>query len=117
MTDEGTPIAYTGLPPGVPVVSSSGRVFGTVEQVLQIPEQDLFDGIVVATQDGSRFVERDQVDEITTARVSCLLTDEQVVALPEPSGGAPVYKADVSGTATRGRWGSRLRRTRWKRTN
>jgi hypothetical protein len=41
---------------GTPVLSSSGTEFGTVEHVLQIPAEDLSDGIVVKThQHDARF--------------------------------------------------------------
>ena len=55
-----TPISYLALEVGTLVQTSSGKTIGTVEHVLQIPEEDLFDGIVVATDHGLRFVDRDQ---------------------------------------------------------
>jgi len=82
MTEEGTPIAYSALEKGVPVVSQAGNQFGTVERVVEIPEEDIFRGIVVKTSSGPRFVDRDQVEQITTTRVSCALSDAQVVDLP-----------------------------------
>ena len=39
---------------GTPVLSSSNTEFGTVEHVLQVPEEDLFDGIAVKTKHGLR---------------------------------------------------------------
>ena len=97
------------------MVSSSGRQFGTVEHVLQVVEEDLFDGIVVATHAGPRFVDRDQVDQITTARVTCNLSDNEAAALPAPSG-APVYEADPaadSGTSLHDRFGRMFGRPHW----
>lgn len=94
MTDETKPIAYTALQKGTPMLARSGRQFGTVEHVLQVPEEDLFDGIVTATEHGLRFVDRDQIEEITTAWVRCDLTDEHVAGLPAPEG-APVYSVDA----------------------
>ena len=67
--DEGEPISYLALGTGTPVLSSSGSEFGTVAHVLQIPELDEFDGIVVSTKHGHRFVDRDQITDITTTRV------------------------------------------------
>ena len=115
MTAAGEPIAYSGLPKGVAVVSRTGRQFGTVEHVLQIPEEDLFDGIVVATAAGLRFVDRDQVDQITTARVTCLVSDEEADALPAPSG-TPVYEADAladAGGSLHDRFGRMFGRAHW----
>src|SRR5215472_1213901 len=79
------PIAYSALQKGTPVVSASGTQFGVVEHVLEIPAEDLFDGIVVSTADGLCFVDRDQIDNITTTRVRCVLTDEQAQTLSPPT--------------------------------
>ena len=116
--ENGTPIAYAALPNGVPVLSRSAHQFGTVEHVLQVPEEDLFDGIVVSTQDGLRFVDRDQVQEITTTKVTCALDDEEVAALPVPAC-TPVYHVDPlqdSGESLHDRFGRMFRRPRWTRT-
>ena len=53
MTDQA--ISYQAVPAGVPVLTATGHEIGTLEHVLQIPEEDLFDGLVVATKDGLRF--------------------------------------------------------------
>ena len=86
MTDEGTPISYMALEVGTPVQTASGTTIGSVEHVLQVPELDLFDGIAVKTKHGLRFIDRDQIAEITTTRVTSSLTDEQAASLPEPHG-------------------------------
>ena len=92
---EGTPIAYSALPKGTPVRTAAGQQFGTVEHVLEIPEEDLFDGIVVATDHGIRFVDRDQITTITDVAVTTVLDDAGVSSLPKPDG-APVYTVDAS---------------------
>ena len=84
--DEGRPISYLALAVGTPVVSSTGTEFGRVHHVLQIPELDLFDGISVKTRHGLRFVDRDQITDITTTVVRCALTDEEAASLPPPIG-------------------------------
>ena len=115
--DTGRPISYMALEVGTPVVSSSGTQFGTVEHVLQIPREDLFDGIVVKTHHhGHRFVDRDQIDEITTAAVTCTVSDEAVDALPEPRG-TLVLHPDIArdeGPSLTARWGRLFGRTHWK---
>ena len=40
-------ISYQALRKGVPVRASGGEELGTVEHVLQVPDLDVFDGIVV----------------------------------------------------------------------
>lgn len=108
MTDEPTPIAYTALPKGVPVQTGDADEIGTVEQVLSVPEEDLFDGIVIETSGGHRFVDADQVATITTAYVRTTLDSQQARDLPAP-GGAAVYRADPTEDAGRG-WKDRLGR-------
>ena len=115
--DTGRPISYMALEVGTPVVSSSGTQFGTVEHVLQIPREDLFDGIVVKTHHhGHRFVDRDQIDEITTTAVACTISDEEVDSLPEPKG-TLVLHPDIArdeGPSLTARWGRLFGRTHWK---
>ena len=117
MTEDDIPIAYSALEKGVPVVSASGREFGKVEHVLEIPAEDLFDGIVVTTGAGLRFVDRDQIELITTTRVRCALTDEQAAALKPPDGDA-VFTTDASadtGSSLHDRFGRLFGRAHWKR--
>jgi hypothetical protein len=95
MSDGAEPIAYTGVAMGVAVLSSTGNQFGTLDRVLQIPSEDLFDGIIVAVGKDRRFVDRDQIAEITTEYIKCDLDDDQVAALPGSSGN-PVFDANVS---------------------
>ena len=117
MTDPATPIAYGALPKGTAMLTQSGRRFGAVEHVLEIPEEDLFDGIVASTERGLRFVDRDQVESITTMCVRCTITDEQAAALPVPDG-APVYTVDAlqdAGGSLHARLGRLFRRPHWTR--
>ena len=90
----GTPISYEVLAKGTAVRTVAGRQFGTVEHVLQIPSEDLFDGIVVATHDGIRFVDRDQITTITDVAVTTTLDDAAVESLPKPDG-HPIYSVDA----------------------
>jgi hypothetical protein len=117
MTQEPTPIAYTGLAAGTPVQASDGSDFGTVEAVLDIPDLDVFDGIVVQTEGGSRFVDADQVETITTAYVRCRLTSDEAHALPEPQA-APTYGVDAHediGSSLGDRFRRMFGRGNWKR--
>ena len=95
MPDDAQPVSYEGVPVGVPLLSSSGRCFGTLEKVLEVPSEDLFDGVIVKTEHGRRFVDRDQVAEITTEYIKCDLDDGAAAHLPEPSG-APTLDADAT---------------------
>jgi hypothetical protein len=84
MSDEPHPIAYTALQPGTPVQTSDGQPFGTVRSVLVDEKVAVFDGIVVSTADGPRFVDADQVGTIWTTYVATTLSAEQAAALPAP---------------------------------
>lgn len=89
MNDEGQPVAYTALRKGTPVTSLSGHAFGTLDRVLDDGKGDILHGIAVATGQGLRFVARDSIERMTTARISCSLTDAQVRELPPAPSGRP----------------------------
>lgn len=113
---DGEPISYLALANGTAVLSSTGSEFGKVVHVLQVPELDEFDGIVVGTKDGHRFVDRDQITEITTSSVRCSLSDDQAAALPPPTG-PPVLHLDVEydeGSSMSARFARLFRRPHWK---
>lgn len=93
MSDE-TQISYLALNVGTPVQTVTGQIFGTVGHVLQEPKLDLFDGLVVHTDAGLRFVDRDQITLITTTAVHCSLSDEEAANLPAPEG-TPVYHVNA----------------------
>jgi hypothetical protein len=114
--DEGQPISYEALPVGAVVLSSTDAQFGTVEHVLQVPELDLFDGIVVKTKQGLRFVDRDQVTEMTTTLVRCALTDDQAANLPAPKGSLVLHPdtAHDEGPTLSARFGRLFGREHWK---
>jgi hypothetical protein len=114
--DEGRPISYMALSVGTPVLSSSGSEFGTVEHVLQIPEEDVFDGIAVKTKHGLRFVDRDQITDITTTLVRCSLTDDEAANLPAPQGTLVLHPdtARDEGPSLSARFGRLFGREKWK---
>jgi hypothetical protein len=113
--DDPTQISYLALEVGTPVQCSSGGRIGTVEHVLQIPEEDLFDGIVLATEHGLRFVERDQITKITTEVVYCSLTDAEAAELPAPAGTAAFHVNALQdvGPSLTAHLGRMFRRERW----
>ncbi len=114
--DEGRPISYMALSVGTPVLSSTDSEFGTVEHVLQIPEEDLFDGIAVKTEHGLRFVDRDQITDITTTLVRCALSDEEAANLPAPQGTLVLHPdpARDEGPSLSARFGRLFGREKWK---
>jgi hypothetical protein len=114
--EQGRPISYLALAVGTPVVSTSGTEFGKVHHVLQVPDLDLFDGISVQTRHGLRFVDRDQIAEMTSTVVKCRLTDSEAAALPAPDA-PPSVEADVAedeGPSLTARLGRLFGRPHWK---
>lgn len=112
-----TAVSYQAAVPGSPVLSASGQRIGELGHVLQVPELDLFDGIVVHTHHGLRFIDADQVGEITRSYLKTRISDAQSARLPAPSG-APVYHVadlDVTGDLLHKRLGLMFGRPHWKR--
>jgi hypothetical protein len=94
MADAGTPISYEALALKTPVLTTSGTEIGTVAHVLSDEHLDVFDGIVVKTHHGIRFVDRDQITAMTTTSVTTNIADADVERLPKPDG-EPIYEVDA----------------------
>ena len=80
------PIAYTALQPGTSVRTSDGHEFATVQAVLVDEKVAVFDGIVVQTADGTRFVDADHIGSIYTTYVRTTLSADEAANLPLPDG-------------------------------
>ena len=65
-SDPGRPIAYEALSPGTPVFDTGGAEVGKVKKVLADEQEDVFDGIVIETADGTRFIDAPQIGAINT---------------------------------------------------
>jgi hypothetical protein len=86
MTDDpGQPIAYTVLRPGTRVEGSDGGEVGTVKRVLADEGTDIFDGLILDTADGDRFVDAPAVRDIHERLVVLDMTAADAGRLPEPS--------------------------------
>ena len=91
--DAGDPISYEVLAAGTPVYSSDGERVGTVTHVLAVPEEDVFDGIVIAAElnrpaehaHGHRFVDADYVGAIHERAVTLKLDASACSELPSPT--------------------------------
>jgi hypothetical protein len=92
--DTETAVSYQAAVPGTPVCTRSGKEIGTLEHVLEVPGAGLFDGIVVATDWGLRFIDAGQVELITILNVRCSLGDAEAARLPPPDGTA-VYRVSA----------------------
>ena len=109
MPDEGSPIAYEVLEKGVAVYASDGEQIGVVHHVVAAPEQDIFHGLVIRLEGhGRRFVEAADVESLHERGVDLRIDSAAAAALPEPGGGAAVYK-DAPSAMSRG-WSHWLER-------
>jgi hypothetical protein len=116
MTDDSA-ISYQAAVLGTPVLTSTGTEIGTLEHVLEVPEVDVFDGIVIATSAGLRFVDADNVQQITRSSIRTNLDDAQASQLTPPDG-APVYRVDAlanTGHSLHDVLGRLFRRPHWVR--
>jgi hypothetical protein len=110
-----TAVSYLAAVPGSPVLTRSGKEIGTLEHVLVIPGPDIFDGIVIATDWGLRFIDAGRVELITITNIRCSLDDAEAGRLPPPDGAAvyTVSALDEIGDALHERLGRMFRRPHW----
>jgi hypothetical protein len=99
--EDDTAISYDVLRRGTPVVDSTGVEVGTVHEVLDNAREHIFDGIVVATRDGRRFVDAPEVARITERRVTLTIDAATVAALPDHSSLPPAVEALGGGVRRR----------------
>jgi hypothetical protein len=83
--DEGPPSSYLLLANDTPVYCSDGLNVGTVNEVLREPDKDIFDGLVIATRNGNRYVAAELVAAIHERGVDIKLPYEQTAELPAPA--------------------------------
>ena len=101
--DEGVAIAYEVLDKDVPVYAASGEQVGTVDHVVAAPEFDIFHGIVMRVGKDRRFVPVESIAALHERGVDLRIGEEEVAALPEPHGAAPVWRDNEPG-AKPGAW-------------
>ena len=99
-------VGYQALPRGVPVLASGGEQVGTVHRVLDNAREHIFDGIVISTAEGRRFVDAPEVARITNRRVMLTISADQAASLREQPGmlGSMQTRAKRAGR----RWRRRL---------
>jgi hypothetical protein len=99
MDDRGAPISYLVLAEGTTVVTSDERPFGRVKRVLADSEVDVFDGIIVETDEGDRFVDADHVGDLYERAVVLPFDATDATGLPAPEPNPPALDADPDDTA------------------
>jgi hypothetical protein len=112
--DDGDAIGFKVLARGTVVRSADGVEVGTVRRVLDNAREHIFDGIVIDTPQGRRFVDAPEVARIHERAVHLTITAEEAAALPEqPS--AMADRVRNAGTVRRARRMGRSLRDRWDR--
>jgi hypothetical protein len=112
--DDDHQIGYKALPRGVPVHTSDGERLGTVYRVQDNAREHIFDGIVVTTPSGRRFVDAPEVARIFERAIVLAITADEARALPETSSAAAERMRNAS-TVRRVRRLGRSMRDRWDR--
>ena len=112
--DDGHAIGYKILARGTVVRSADGVEVGTVRRVLDNAREHIFDGIVIDTAGGRRFVDAPEVARILERAVHLTITADETAALPEqPS--AMADRMRNAGSVRRARRMGRSLRDRWDR--
>ena len=96
------PASYLTLEEGTPVVSSDGEEIGTVEHVLADEEEDIFDGLVIASGGHHLFAEAALIDEMRAREVCLKLDAPSCRRLPEPSENPAVLEVGPDDTVAEG---------------
>ncbi|HEX6459513.1 MAG TPA: hypothetical protein VF032_11400 [Thermoleophilaceae bacterium] len=113
--DDGHAISYKALPRGTLVRGSDGAEVGKVRRVLDNARENIFDGIVVETKAGLRFVDAPEVARIAERAVTLTITAEEAVALSAPQSvlkqrwdqATIVRRTKRAGRDWKRRWGNR----------
>jgi hypothetical protein len=117
MDEHGAPVSYLLLAEGTPVYSSDGAELGTVKRVLADVDDDIFDGIIVDTPDGDRFVDADYVGDLYERAALVKLSADDARHMPEPTPN-PAYMEptpdDIAGDTTEDSIAFKLQRA-WAR--
>ena len=112
--DDGHAISFKVLKRGTPVRSSDGVKVGTVRRAQETGREHIFDGIVIDTKTGKRFVDAPEVGRIAERAVTLTITAAEAAELPPPGGGMRA-RVDHSTTVRRAKRMGRSLRDRWDR--
>ncbi len=97
--ERGAPIAYMVLAEGTRVEGRDGGEVGTVKRALADEGADIFDGLILDTPDGDRFVDAGQVGDLYTRLVVLEMTADDAKRLPEPTPSPAAVDLDADSIA------------------
>jgi hypothetical protein len=113
--DDGHAISYHALRRGTVVRSSDGVELGKVRRVEEETRSHIFDGIVLDTPDGRRFLDAPEVAHIAERAVTTTFPAAEADQNLAEMGSAFAKRAKNTTTARRAkRWGRSLR-SKWDR--
>ena len=113
--DDGHAISYHALKRGTLVRSSDGVELGKVRRVEEETRSHIFDGIVLDTPDGRRFLDAPEVAHIAERAVTTTFPAAEADRHLVDMGSAVAKRAANTTTARRAkRWGRSLR-SKWDR--
>jgi hypothetical protein len=116
LVDDGSAISFKVLRRGTPVMSSDGVKLGTVRRVNEARRENIFDGIVIDTASGKRFVDAPEVARIAERAVTLTFpaaeAEQHLLELPSRLGGRlrnakTVRRAKRIGERARNAWDRR----------
>jgi hypothetical protein len=91
LDDDGHAISFKVLRRGTPVRSADGVELGKVRRVNEAKRENIFDGIVIDTDEGVRFVDAPEVARIAERAVTVTFpaaeADEHIHRVPSRLGG------------------------------
>ena len=96
--DYGSPVHYSAVERGTPVLGSSGEQVGTVRQVVDNYREHILDGFAIEDTSGTvRFVDGPEVSRTFERAVLLTIDADAVAQLPPPEDGPSVFGANVGG--------------------
>ena len=110
--DVGHAISFLALRRGTPVRSSEGLEVGAVRRVQNNAREHIFDGIVIDTAEGPRFVDAPEVARIYERAVVLTIGAAEVAGLPEPGGRVSARLKNTTSARRAKRFSQRMR-DRW----
>jgi hypothetical protein len=89
--DDGHAISYKVLERGAIVRSADGAKLGTVRSVEEAKREQMFDGLVVDTEKGRRFIDAPEIARIAEGGVTCTFDAADAEAyIQDPPTSAPI---------------------------
>jgi hypothetical protein len=113
--DDGHAISYHALRRGTVVRSSDGVELGKVRRVEEETRSHIFDGIVLDTPDGRRFLDAPEVAHIAERAVTTTFPAAEADRYLTEVGSAFAKRAKNTTTARRAKRFGRNLRSRWDR--